>query len=151
MKKFIVAFTVFFFVEVLSAQADKAGIDGQVVAIQKELKNCKRDEQVRTANAFREVYSREGQICMVRVRSLENDTDKEVTWYFKDSKLIYCETIWVDFRGIVTFSESHYLSENQLVFWVENSYEIKPETDKFKERAVLMQVAGEELLEKIAK
>jgi len=149
MKKEIAILLFVVLCQVVYSQNSAAEIDQRVAGIQKSLSTCQRIEQVRTATAFREVYLKDGQVCLVHVKSFENDTDKDVSWYFDKQNLVYCETSWVDFRGIVTFSESHYLSENQLLKWIENTETIQPESDKFKERAELLKIAGEELLTKV--
>jgi hypothetical protein len=149
MKKGIIASILVLCLQMLQAQVNTAAIDMQIARIQKELVSCQHEEQVKTATAFREVYKKGNQVCLVRVRSLENETDKDVTWYFVDNALVYCETTWVDFRGIVTFSEAHYLDNNQLISWTENNEKISPESAKFKARTELLKVAGEELLTKV--
>lgn len=131
------------------SQKSEVEIDREVVAIQKSLSTYERVEQVRTATAFREVYFRDKDVCFVRVRSMEEQTDKEVSWYFLGGQLVYCETNWVDFRGISTFSENYYLFDNQLISWTENNQKIKSDSDKFKARAGLMTAVGEELLSKV--
>lgn len=149
MKLKSILFFILVMTQLAQSQNSVAEIDLRVAAIQKSLSLCKHVEQVRTPTAFREVYLKGEDVCFVRVRSMEQDTDKEVSWYYQGSKLIYCETNWVDFRGISTFSESHYLVDDALIAWTENNESIKKDSDKFKARAELLKVAGSELLSKV--
>jgi hypothetical protein len=114
----------------------------QIMDIEKIYNNIKNNidnfqliEVFRDSMSFRDVYLKDNVLQLVKVQFIENKIEKNVGWYFLDSKLMYAESYWINLETKETVSNSKcYFSNLHMISWINDKIKIDSGTPEFKAR-----------------
>ena len=96
-------------------------IDSKYQKINGGLLRCNEQDVICSAVAERIIYDCEKAFRLVKVRIIENETDKKVAWLYEQGELIYSESSWQNIRNDSLLDrQKFYLQHNRLFAWFEN-------------------------------
>lgn len=121
-------------------------IDKLTKDIKANFNSYKEVVKTNSSDGSRFFYLKDNALKLIIIKALEQDTEKNVEWFYENGKLIYCETNWLDKKTKkITFSEKCYLSNGQLISWIYQSKSIDSSSDDFKKMSADLEVYGSKI------
>ena len=122
--------------EVLAqTDAQLTSIDKIQLEIKNNIANFQKVEKFKNNNlGYRYVYLKDKEIQLITLLAKDGSIDKNVEWYFSKGQLIYSQQIWTDTTtGKIVDNEKFYLSNGQLIAWINGEKTIDNSSQEFKD------------------
>jgi hypothetical protein len=109
-------------------------IDSLKEKIAIELPTYSKLEKISNKTGLRFIYTKDNELKLIIVFTVDNNIAKNVEWYFSNGELIYSEQKWIDnSTGKIINNEKFYLSDGHLIAWkyTDNNF-VEKDSEEFK-------------------
>lgn len=92
-------------------------IENYVSGVQSRLTSLDKAEKINTGTEQKFIYSDNNKIQLISVRTIDNNVEKKVSWYYSNGEYIYSETVWINPDGSLMKNEKLYFDKGSLIKW----------------------------------
>jgi hypothetical protein len=130
------------------SQSNISSIDALVAGIKNKQEMYEKYEKINSQEGFHYVFHKDNEPKFVVVQQ-HGKIEKNVTWYFKDSALLYTETNWSDsLSKKILFNEKTYHDKTGLIAWINSeSTFIDANSAEFKKLNLELTAYGQKLFQ----
>ncbi len=129
-----------------SQSNNTADIDKLTKDIKANLNSYQKVLKTNTSSDSRLVYFKDKALILISVKTIELYNEKNVEWFYENGQFVYSETNWVDTKTQkITFSEKCYLSNGQLISWINQSKPKDSSSDDFKKMSADLVIYGSKI------